>query len=115
MLELCDGGDLYTRSPYSEYQAAHILAQVLSAINYMHSHGVVHRCVAIVMAVKSDARFTTTDDSLGPRDVKFENIMFENQKIDAEVKIIDFGLSKKFLGRPSYMTERVGTIYLFVT
>lgn len=37
--------------------------------------------------------------------------MFENTKDDAEVKIIDFGLSKKFFGRPEYMTERVGTIY----
>jgi calcium-dependent protein kinase len=87
VLELCDGGDLYTRSPYSERESARILQQILSAVRYMHDHGIVHR------------------------DLKFENIMFENNSPSARVKIIDFGLSKKFLGKPSYMTERVGTVY----
>jgi serine/threonine protein kinase len=38
--------------------------------------------------------------------------MFEDESDDAEVKLIDFGLSKKFLGKPGYMTERVGTMYV---
>ena len=29
--------------------------------------------------------------------VKFENIMFESKSPDAEIKVIDFGLSKKFV------------------
>jgi calcium-dependent protein kinase len=53
----------------------------------MHDHGVVHR------------------------DLKFENIMFESQHPEAMIKVIDFGLSKKFVGETGYMTERVGTIY----
>jgi calcium-dependent protein kinase len=45
--------------------------------------------------------------------VKFENIMFENSSANSEVKIIDFGLSKKFLpgDKERVMTEGVGTIY----
>ena len=30
------------------------------------------------------------------RDIKFENIMFENNEPDSEVKLIDFGLSKTY-------------------
>jgi serine/threonine protein kinase len=37
--------------------------------------------------------------------------MFENKTEHAAVKVIDFGLSKKFIGKAEYMTERVGTIY----
>ena len=43
------------------------------------------------------------------RDLKFENIMFENKREDAQIKIIDFGLSKKFLdNRIGVMHEGVG-------
>ena len=39
--------------------------------------------------------------------------MFENHKPDAEIKVIDFGLSKKFVSgvEDDVMTEGVGTIY----
>jgi calcium-dependent protein kinase len=58
----------------------------MSAVKYMHDHGIVHR------------------------DLKFENIMFENKTQDAEVKVIDFGLSKKFMdNRLGTMHEGVGT------
>lgn len=44
--------------------------------------------------------------------VKFENIMWENKDPDAQIKVIDFGLSKKFgYGEKDIMTEGVGTIY----
>jgi calcium-dependent protein kinase len=43
VLELCDGGDLYTRSPYSEREAARICSRITSAVLYLHTHGVVHR------------------------------------------------------------------------
>lgn len=48
ILECCDGGDLYTRSPYSEKQAATIVTCLLSAIQYMHEHNIVHRDVSII-------------------------------------------------------------------
>jgi Protein kinase domain len=43
ILELCDGGDLYTRLPYTEKQSAYITGKLLSAVKYMHDHGIVHR------------------------------------------------------------------------
>lgn len=41
--ELCDGGDLYTRLPYTEHQSAYITGKLLSAVKYMHDHAIVHR------------------------------------------------------------------------
>jgi serine/threonine protein kinase len=35
VMELCSGGDLYQRQPYSEHQAAIITVKLLSAIKYM--------------------------------------------------------------------------------
>ena len=88
ILELCDGEDLYTGLPYSEKEAAYISGKLLSAVKYMHDHGIVHR------------------------DLKFENIIFENKNKGAEIKVIDFGLSKKFVSsKVGTMHDRVGTLY----
>jgi serine/threonine protein kinase len=86
VMELCSGGDLYSRDPYTEEQAARIVSSCLSAIAYMHSKNVVHR------------------------DLKYENILFVNESPTAEVKLIDFGLSKIY-GDNTQLTEGVGTIY----
>ena len=43
--------------------------------------------------------------------VKLENIMFESKSPDAEIKVIDFGLSKSFTKDRSVMTKWVGTLY----
>jgi serine/threonine protein kinase len=43
VMELCSGGDLYRRLPYSEKAAAAIAGKVCSAIAFMHSKDVVHR------------------------------------------------------------------------
>jgi calcium-dependent protein kinase len=89
VLELCSGGDLYDRLPYTERDAARIIEQILNAVGYMHQRGVVHR------------------------DLKFENIMFLDSSPSSEIKILDFGLSKKFHRKeqPGYMSDPVGTIY----
>lgn len=87
VLEHCSGGDLYSRVPYSEKDSAKIVGKLMSAISHMHRHNITHR------------------------DLKFENIMFENKEANAEIKLIDFGLSKKIDGGKKYMTEGVGTIY----
>lgn len=88
LMEYCSGGDLYARAPFMENQAAQIISQLCSAISHMHKNGVVHR------------------------DLKVENIMFESREPTAKIKVLDFGLSKKFLdGSSGIMTEWVGTIY----
>lgn len=43
VMELCSGGDLYSRDPYTEEQAARIVSSILSAIAYMHSKNIAHR------------------------------------------------------------------------
>jgi serine/threonine protein kinase len=50
-------GDLFSRLPYTEVQAALITKQILSAVAYLHSRRIVHR------------------------DLKLENIMFENEHV----------------------------------
>jgi len=86
IMELCSGGDLYSRDPYTEEEAARIVSSILSAIAYMHSKNILHR------------------------DLKYENVLFVNDSPKAEVKIIDFGLSKVY-GDNTELTEGVGTIY----
>lgn len=87
VMELCSGGDLSTRLPYTEDEALHITKSLLSAVAFMHERGVVHR------------------------DLKLENIMFETKSPNAEIKVIDFGLSKSFTEDRSVMTKWVGTLY----
>mmetsp|Transcript_9720 Transcript_9720/g.18248 ORF Transcript_9720/g.18248 Transcript_9720/m.18248 type:complete len:396 (+) Transcript_9720:3-1190(+) len=86
-MQYCSGGDLFTRVPYSEKESAQIVRKLLSAIAYMHKHNVCHR------------------------DIKFENIMFENEEPGAEIKLIDFGLSKAYSSEKQFMSDGVGTIY----
>ena len=83
VMELCNGGDLYSRDPYTEEAAARIVSSILSALSYMHEHNVAHR------------------------DLKYENILFVNDSPTAEVKLIDFGLSKVY-GDNAQLTEGVG-------
>ena len=85
VMELCSGGDLYARDPYSEAEAARIVSSILSAIAYMHSRKIVHR------------------------DLKFENVLFVNTSPMSDVKLIDFGLSKVYVDRR--FTDICGTIY----
>jgi calcium-dependent protein kinase len=63
VMELCKGGDLNTRVPYSEMQAKSIVTKLVEATNYLHKSNIIHR------------------------DLKFENIMFESTKEDAEIKV----------------------------
>lgn len=73
--DLCRGGDLLDRvleqKRLGEPMTAHIMRQVLSAVHYLHNHGVVHR------------------------DIKPENFLFVSRDIMSPLKLIDFGLSKK--------------------
>merc|ERR1719183_2388648 len=68
-----NGGELFQRvqerRKFNETDAADASSQMLLAINYVHSHGMVHR------------------------DLKLENFLYESAKSD-HLKLIDFGFSK---------------------
>ncbi|CAM9920209.1 unnamed protein product [Scytosiphon promiscuus] len=94
--ELCTGGELFERilekteseeGRYSERDAMMLVTKILSAIAYCHDeHNICHR------------------------DLKPENFLFKDRADDAELKIIDFGLSR-FEDTNAVMTTRVGTPY----
>lgn len=80
VMEYCSGGELFNQilkqKKIKESVIAQIIWNILSAISYCHSKGIVHR------------------------DIKPENILLDNDDITENdysgVKLIDFGLAKKF-------------------
>lgn len=90
--ELCSGGELFDRLDdqpdchFTETQCIGLVKQMLSAVRYMHSKGIVHR------------------------DIKLENFLYSTLSSDSELKMIDFGLSKHFT-RGQKNNEPVGTPY----
>ncbi|KAM3139557.1 hypothetical protein pb186bvf_008393 [Paramecium bursaria] len=91
VMEYCSGGELLERVVQSGYlkedNTRDIMRQLFSAIQYVHEMGIVHR------------------------DLKPENVLFTSQDSD-QIKIIDFGLSKKFRNlsqKLQRMNSKVGT------
>jgi calcium-dependent protein kinase len=77
-MQLCTGGDLFDRieqheGHFSNVEAAEVLRQMASGLNYCHSHGIIHR------------------------DVKPENFLYVSKDPLADLKIIDFGISRKYV------------------
>ena len=73
---LCNGGELFDKiteqTYFSEHEAAKIIKQILSAVNYCHQRNIVHR------------------------DLKPENLLLNRDQKDPKVTIIDFGTSGIF-------------------
>jgi len=73
IVEFCDGGDVFERviqfKKFSEKNAAHVIRQVASGLQHLHSKGFVHR------------------------DLKPDNIMYLTKDENSVIKIIDFGLA----------------------
>jgi serine/threonine protein kinase len=73
IMELASGGELtdyvQKKGRLDEIEARKILVQIISAIAYCHSSGVVHR------------------------DLKLENVLFLDDPEELSVKVIDFGIS----------------------
>jgi calcium-dependent protein kinase len=93
VLELATGGELYDHlidaDHYSEKEAAEYFYHMCQSINYCHNHDICHR------------------------DLKLENFIFENVSENAQLKLIDFGLSRKYSKNagPKRMASIVGTAY----
>mmetsp|Transcript_12921 Transcript_12921/g.28099 ORF Transcript_12921/g.28099 Transcript_12921/m.28099 type:complete len:787 (-) Transcript_12921:162-2522(-) len=83
--ELLAGGDLSSRK-LNEHDTKNVIEQVLRALVYLHRMGIVHR------------------------DIKLENIMYENHSKQATVRLIDFGLSRTF-DRTSIAADYARTPY----
>lgn len=90
--ELCHGGELFDRLDeqpdycYTEEQCANLVLQIVSAVQYIHSQGIIHR------------------------DLKLENFLFYSRDSDSNLKMIDFGLSKH-LKYGNLEKDAVGTPY----
>merc|ERR1719159_207694 len=72
--ELCEGGELYNRIEqkqyYSEKDGKILVCNLLEAVTYIHSNGIMHR------------------------DLKPENILLVSKASDTDIKISDFGLAQ---------------------
>ena len=90
VLEYCSGSTVMQSLKREEYfieeKAQKIIFETLLAVNHLHAKGICHR------------------------DIKLENVLFENELESSSIKIIDFGLSVKF-DKKKKMTEKVGTPY----
>ena len=91
IMEFAEGGELYEQinklKNFKEKHAAIIMQQLLSAVCYMHSKGIVHR------------------------DIKPENIMLESKSSeDLSIKLIDFGTSN-FIKNNQHLSMKIGTPY----
>ena len=96
VFELVTGGELFDnivdRERYSEVDASVCIQQILEAVAYCHSKGIIHR------------------------DIKPENLLLASKDSDAKVKLTDFGLAVEeaespvwygFAGTPCYMAPEV--------
>ncbi|KAK1420251.1 hypothetical protein QVD17_21694 [Tagetes erecta] len=91
VMELCEGGELLDRilsrgGKYTEADAKLIIVQILSVVAFCHLQGVVHR------------------------DLKPENFLFVSKSEDADMKLIDFGLSD-FIRPEERLNDIVGSAY----
>ena len=95
IMEECFGGELFDKiliridknEMYSEREACAIIKQIV-AIEYCHNKGIAHR------------------------DLKPENLLYlkEGDEEDNPLKIVDFGLSKKY-DVQKHLTSKVGSVY----
>ena len=88
VVEYLSGGELIKniskRVQYNELYLKKIMLNIVKALKYLHSKGIMHR------------------------DLKPENLMIKSKKQRLNVKIIDFGLSTK-INVKEYLFRRCGT------
>ncbi|GMF26069.1 unnamed protein product [Phytophthora lilii] len=83
--ELCTGGELYDRvvqrGKYSERDAANIMRQLMSALQALHAHNILHL------------------------DIKPENILFSSEDPDSKILLTDFGLARMINGKQNPLEQ----------
>ncbi len=90
IMEYCSGGDLLSYFEYHKYElpetkVCEIIHKLSMAVYYLHSYGIVHR------------------------DLKPENILMTDLSPRADIRLLDFGLSK-IVGNDEKCTEPYGTL-----
>ena len=90
IMEYCSGGDLLSYFEHYEYElpetkVCEIIHKLSMAVYYLHSYGIVHR------------------------DLKPENILMTDLTATADIRLLDFGLSK-IVGNDEKCTEPYGTL-----
>lgn len=93
-MEYCAGGDFFhylkkRKFKLSETQAAHVIHKISTAVFYLHHFGIAHR------------------------DLKPENILMTDSTEKADIRIMDFGLSK-IIGPGETCTEPYGTLVILL-
>lgn len=99
VMELCTGGELFDRivamceqrgdgKAFTEVDASRCMQQIMGALFYLHS----------------TTRYVH-------RDIKPENFLMQNNTDKAPIKVIDFGLAKKFKPGTSDLHTKAGTPY----
>ncbi|CDW72438.1 protein kinase domain containing protein [Stylonychia lemnae] len=90
VMELSEGGELFEKivemHRFSEQQAASLMKKIISAVKHLHERAICHR------------------------DLKPENFLFSDKTVEAEIKLIDFGLSKRFGQVLDHASEKMHTI-----
>ena len=90
VMEYCSGGELMQKfikkKHFGEAEASEIMSKAFSAVKYLHEKGIVHR------------------------DIKPENFLYASKEADAEIKLIDFGLSR-YAEPNQTLSSQVGTPY----
>ena len=90
VMEFCHGVDLFSYIEKTDYKlpelrACEIIHKLSMAIYYIHSYGIIHR------------------------DIKPTNILMTDESKDADIRLLDFGLSK-IIGYNQKCTEPYGTL-----
>ncbi|EZG43322.1 protein kinase [Gregarina niphandrodes] len=92
VLELCDGGELFSkivsRRHLKERDARYVCKQILSTLAYLHGQGVVHR------------------------DIKAENFLIRKPVVDlcdSDIVLIDFGMSASLKSGREYLKHVCGS------
>ena len=123
--EYCSGGDLYDyirkQRYFSEKKAAHILHQLLSAVNHLHAKNIVHRDLKPENIVFIKTRHEVPKEK-GSVNGSLLSVTCPNYKTNSSqhntqhekdeeifIKLIDFGTSVSMRG--GHLTQELGTIY----